>query len=344
MIWQALFEIFVILMLLLLNGFFAFAEIAVVSSSKVRLQQMAQQNHKAALALQLAKEPANFLSTVQVGITLVGILAGAFSGARLARKVAPLLAEVPLVSPYADVASFVLVVVIVTYCSLIIGELLPKDLALSNPERAASQVARSMTWLSRIVMPIVRFLSWSTAQLRKLLRLQIEKSPPVTEEEVKALVAEGAEAGIFEQREQRLVVQALELDDISLHGVLTPFAEIQWLNAQATTAQIRRQIVATDRTWFPLCDGKFERLLGVVQARETLLALADSRAEGAELEWQRLVRDPIFIPLTTTPVNLLDHFRSTTVHVAFVVDAEEQIVGIVTPFDVLEALVGALEP
>lgn len=338
---QTIFEIAVILLLILLNGVFAFSEIAVVSANKVRLRQMATDNPKAAKASELAENPTDFLSTVQVGITLVGILAGAFSGATLAEKFTPALE--PLLGTYADTITFVLVVAVVTYLSLIFGELLPKDIALSNPEQAATTVAPAMRMLSRTALPVVNILSWSTAQLRKLLNLQMVDSPPVTEEEMKALVSEGMEAGIFEPEEREIVVQALELDDVSLRRVLTHRTEIEYLNIDTPVDEIRQAIVDSDHTWFPICKEGLDQVLGVVRVRDILLTLEALPEEAVTVDFQPMLHPPLFVPLTATPVALLERFRNERIHVAFALDEYGGVEGIVTPFDILEALVGAIK-
>ncbi|MCB0061762.1 MAG: HlyC/CorC family transporter [Caldilineaceae bacterium] len=336
-----LLDIVIILLLVIVNGIFAFSELAVVSSNKVRLRQMAQSNGKAAQALQLAEEPTNFLSTVQVGITAVGILAGAFSGATLAEKIAPTLARVPFLDTYAEPVSFALVVVLVTYLSLIIGELLPKDIALSNPERAATAVAPIMHRLSTIALPIVKVLSWSTERLRRLLRIQVTESPPVTEEELKVLVAQGMEAGIFEPKEREMVVQALELDDITLRKLLTHRTEVEWLETTDSVAEIRETVMTTTHTWFPVCEGGLDHVVGVVETRDILVALAHPETP---LDLRTIAHEPLFVPITLTPVAVVERFRNTEIQVAFAVDEYGGVEGIVTPLDILEALVGKLDP
>ncbi len=343
-------ELLAIILLIILNGLFAFSEIAIVSAKKVRLQQLAKKRPGAAVALELAEDPTNFLSTVQVGITLIGILAGALSGATLATNVAIWLQPLPLIGPYAEIISFTLVVVLVAYLSLTLGELVPKAMALNNPEVGAAAVARPLRLVSRAAMPLVRVLSYSTSMLLKAFRLEQTEALPVTEEELKALVAEGARAGVFEPLERRLVEQALDLDDISLHPLLTHRVQVEWLDVADRRAEIRQTITDHDHTWFPLCDGGLDQVVGVVRARDVLLALADlpePRAGEQGTNMEELLRGiaypPLFIPLTAPPVKVLEMFRASHAHVAFAIDEYGGVEGIVTPFDVLEALVGKLE-
>jgi putative hemolysin len=207
-------DFLILLLLLVANGIFAMSEIAVVSARQVRLEPLARRGNRAAqAALRLIEAPTNFLSTVQIGITLIGILAGAISGATLAEKVAPYVARIPWLAPYSETFSLAVMVALVTYLSLVIGELVPKRLALNNPEGIAMRVAEPMRWLSLLALPLVRLLALSTEGLLRLLGVRPADEPPVTEEELKSLLRQGTEAGVFEQAEQQLVRQALDLDD-----------------------------------------------------------------------------------------------------------------------------------
>jgi putative hemolysin len=345
---QIVIELLAIILLIVLNGVFAFSEIAIVSAKKVRLQQLAKKRPGAAVALELAEDPTSFLSTVQVGITLIGILAGALSGATLAENGAIWLQPLPLIGPYAEIISFTLVVVLVAYLSLTLGELVPKAMALNNPEGGAATMARPLRLVARAARPLVRVLSYSTSTILKVLRLEQTEAPPVTEEELKALVAEGARAGVFEPMERRLVEQALDLDDISLHPLLTHRVQVEWLDVADQRAEIQQTITDHDYTWFPLCDGGLDQVVGVVRARDVLLALADlpepnEQVTNLEERLRGLAYPPLFIPLTAPPVKVLEMFRASHAHVAFAIDEYGGVEGIVTPFDVLEALVGELE-
>ncbi|MEZ4657456.1 MAG: hemolysin family protein [Caldilineaceae bacterium] len=302
----------ILLLLLSLNGLFALSEIAIVSAKKVRLQQLALEDARARRALRLAAEPTDFLSTVQIGITLIGILAGALSGATLSSELAVLLARLPFLAPYAEVSAFVLTVALVTYLSLVIGELIPKSIALSNPERFALRVAPFMHLLARVATPFVALLSWSTEWVLRLLRVQPSELPPVTEEELKFLLAEGANAGVFEPLEQQIVTQALELDDISLRPILTHRTRIHWLDVNDTVDALRQKVRAHDVDAFPLCQGRIDNVVGVVRTRDLLLALAEIRGTQATLDLMSIAQPPIFVPLSATPSNMLLQFRRPT--------------------------------
>lgn len=348
--FAALMDLIIIVLLIGLNGIFAFAEIAVVSAKKVRLQQLAKTENGAKVALELAEEPTAFLSTVQIGITLIGILAGALGGTTLAARMATWLEPLPVLGAYAETISFAVVVVFVTYLSLTVGELAPKALALNNPEQGAMIVARPLQLLSRIALPIVQILSYSTEKLLHLLGTDEGDAPPVTEEELKALAAEGAEAGVIEQREQHLVERALNLDDISLHSLVTHRTQVDWLDTQDSIETVRQIIAESTHSWFPLCNGSLDNVVGLVRARDALLLIerwtagteTDQGSTSFEEQLRATVCAPLFVPLTTSPVKVLELFRDHPSHIAFAVDEYGGVEGMVTSFDVLEALVGTL--
>jgi putative hemolysin len=264
-------ELLIILVLIILNGVFAMSEMAVVSARKVRLQQWADDGDaKARVALELAEEPTQLLSTVQIGITLIGILAGAFGGAAVAALFAEWLRSVPLLAPYSDAIGFGIVVVITTYLSLVIGELTPKRLALNNPERIAVMIARPMRLLSRLASPVVRLLSFSTDALLRLLGVRPSTDPPVTEEEIKVLIEQGTEAGVFAQAEQEMVGRVFRLADLRVGRVMTPRTKMVWLNADAPLEQNLRKIVASSFSAFPVGQGNPDAIRGVLQAKDVL--------------------------------------------------------------------------
>ncbi|MEZ4709844.1 MAG: hemolysin family protein [Caldilineaceae bacterium] len=334
-------ELMAILLLLSLNGLFALSEIAIVSAKRVRLQQLALEDARAHRALRLAAEPTDFLSTVQIGITLIGILAGALSGATLSSELALLLVRLPFMAPYAEVAAFVLTVALVTYLSLVIGELIPKSIALSNPERFAVRVAPAMDLLARVAAPFVVLLSWSTEWMLRLLHVQPSRLPPVTEEELKFLLAEGANAGVFEPLEQQIVTQALELDDISLRPILTHRTHIHWLDIGDSVEVLRHKVRTYDVDAFPICKGRIDNVVGVVRVRDLLLALEEITLTQAPLDLMSIAQPPIFVPLSATPSNMLLQFREQQAQMIFALDEYGGIEGMVTQEDILQILLSA---
>lgn len=331
-------ELLGIFLLLCLNGLFALSEIAVVSSNKTRLQQLAETNPRARQTLALANEPTAFLSTVQIGITTVGILAGALSGATLSQELAVLLSAWGWPATSAEVVSFGAVVVLVTFLSLLIGELIPKSIALSNPERFAIAVTPLMIFLSWAASPLVNRLSSITEKMLWLLRVPSTPQLPVTEEEIKVLLAEGARAGVFEPMERDIVTQALQLDDISLRPVLTHRTQVHWIDVEDDAETIREKVVAHAHNAFPLCEGGVDQLVGVLRTWEVLIALEDCAEERRELDLMAIARAPVIVPLTVAPASLLSHFQEPSTEMIFAADEYGGIEGIVTPADLLYAL------
>ncbi|MCA9972140.1 MAG: HlyC/CorC family transporter [Anaerolineales bacterium] len=330
-------EILFILFLMLLNGVFAMSEIAIVSSRRVRLQQQAQQGSRGAhTALELAEEPNRFLATVQVGITLVGIFAGAYGGATLAQELAPLLVDVPLIGRYSSGISLVLVVSGVTYLSVLIGELVPKRLALQNPERIATLVAGPMQLLSRLATPIVRLMSVSTDAVLRLLRVPQTVDTAVSEEEIRVMVRESAQAGVIEEAERDIVEQVFRFGDKRLEALMTPRTEIVWLDINEPEADVRRTIEESTHTRFIVCDGELDQVVGIVHAK-TLLARS---LAGAPLDLNAAMQEPLYLPQTMLALNALERFKQTGAHLALLVDEFGGIEGLVTLINILEALVG----
>lgn len=334
---NVLFEVLVIFILLLANGVFAMAEIAVVSSKKARLRRLSEAgNTSAKVALDLAESPNRFLSTVQVGITLVGILAGAFGGATLAEKAAGPIGDISALAPYADKIAFVLVVVLITYFSLLLGELVPKRLGLSNPERVAMALAKPMNWLSRSAGPLVSFLSGSTEALLRLLRFQPNKELPVSEDEVRVLMQEGLRAGAFNKVESQIVHSALELDQLPVREIMTPRPKVIWLNQNDTHDQIWHKIVVSGHSHFPVYEGSRDHTVGIVSVK----AIYANLAAGVGVRLKDLMISPIVVPETQTVLQLVETFKQSGLHIALVTDEFGTLVGLVTLNDVMEAIVG----
>jgi putative hemolysin len=330
-------EILVILLLIIVNGVFAMSEIAIVSARKVRLQQWANEgNTKARVALELANAPNHLLSTVQVGITLIGILAGAFGGATLAEKLAALLRRVSVPAPYSQAISLGIVVLSITYLSLIIGELVPKRVALNNPERIATTMAAPMQALSAIAAPVVHLLSASTEMVLRVLGIRPSSEPLVTEEEIKVLIEQGTEAGTFEVAEQDMVQRVFRLGDRRVNGLMTPRLEIVWLDLDDSPEENQRKMTGSIHARFPVCQGSLDTVLGIVQVIDLL---APSLA-GQPIDLTASLQPPLFVPENMLALKVLELFKQSGTHTALVVDEYGVIQGLVTLNDILEAIVG----
>ncbi|MBD2508897.1 MULTISPECIES: hemolysin family protein [unclassified Nostoc] len=331
------FEILIILVLIIANGVFSMSEMAIVSARKVRLQQLANQGDaKARVALTLAESPNHFLSTVQVGISLIGILTGAFGGATIANRLAVYVKLVPLLAPYSEPISFGIVVLIITYLSLIVGELVPKRLALNNPERIASIVAIPMQALAAIASPVVFLLSASTDLILRVLGITASTEPQVTEEEIKILIEQGTEAGTFEEAEQDMVERVFRLGDRPVSYLMTPRPDIVWLDLEDTAEENRQKMVESAYSRYPVCQAGLDNVLGVIPVTD-LLARS---FRGEALDLTVGLRQPVFVPESTRGLKVLELFKQTITHMALVVDEYGVIQGLVTLNDIMSEIVG----
>lgn len=329
-------EIAVVVALTVLNGVFAMSETALVSSRRARLRQRAEEGGAGArAALGLARDPNRFLSTVQIGISLIGVLAGAFGGAALAGPLAEALRAVPAVAPYADTLAFAVVVGAITYLSLIVGELVPKRLALGAPEAVASLVARPMNLLSVLASPVVWFLGASTNLVLRLLRISPAAEAPVSEQEVEILLEEGARAGVFEAEESDLARRALALDETPARELMTPRTRVVWLDADASPEEHRRVVAGSRRSWFPVARGGLDDVLGIASAKD-----AWTRPDEAGPALLDSLRSPAILPEGAPASRALAAFKRSGLPFVQLVDERGYFEGIVTPADVLEALVG----
>ena len=327
-----IFEILILFVLITANGIFSMSEMAIISSRKVRLQQMANQGDaKAKAALELAEAPNRFLSTVQVGITLIGILTGAFGGATIADKLALYVEMIPALAPYSRAIAFGMIVLTITYLSLIVGELVPKRLALNNPERIAASVAIPMRVLAAGAYPVVHLLSASTDLVLRILGIGPSTEPQVTEEEIKVLIEQGTEAGTFEEAEQDMVQRVFRLGDRPVNALMTPRPDIVWLDLEDSAEQNRHKMMDSSHSRFPVCQGGLDNVLGVMHVTD-LLARTLS---GQPLDLTISLRQPVFVPESTRGLKILELFKQTGIHVALVVDEYGVIQGLVTLNDVL---------
>jgi len=332
-----IFEIVFILVLILLNGILAMAEFAVVSAKKIRLQQRAEGGDtKAAAALELAHEPTHFLSTIQIGITLVGILAGAFGGATVAEELAAYLTEFPLLAPYSGILGITIVVVVITYLTLIFGELVPKHLALNNAETIASSVAQPMRLLSVIASPLVFILSRSTEAVLWVMRVKESKEPPVTEEEIKIMLEEGTEAGVFEKAEMSMVEGVFDLGDRRVESLMTHRSDVIALDLNDPVSDNLQKMTRSGRSNFPVYEGDLDHIVGMVSVKDVLARMV----EGGSPDIRAAVTKPLFAPEAISILKLLELFKGTGLHIALVTDEYGGIQGVISLHDILEAIVG----
>lgn len=333
------FEILIIFVLLLANGVFAMAEIAIVSSRKARLKSLADEGDpRARAALALAQQPTNFLSTVQIGITLVGILAGAFGGATLSEKLSAQVATIPALAPYSGFIGIFVVVGAITYFSLIIGELVPKRVALSNPEGRAMLVAKPMTGLAALAAPVVWFLTVSTNVVLKVFGLGKDVEAPPSEEEISNLIEQGTTAGVFHKAERAMVEGVLRLDERSVTEIMTRRTKIVWLNVADPEEENWRKIVTSGHSHFPVYEGTRDNVVGMVSVK----SLWANAAAGVPNNIRNHLTPPLFVPQTVHAVQLLESFKKIGKHLALVTDEFGSVQGLVTLIDVMEAIVGDL--
>lgn len=332
-----LIEILVIFLLLVLNGVFSMTEIALVSARKVRLQQRAEEGDRSARdALDLAENPNRLLSTIQIGITLIGVLTGALGGATLAGRLSVVLGRIPWLAPYAGGVSVSIVVILTTYFSLVIGELIPKRLAMNDPEKISLAIARPMRTLSRLTAPLVSLLSASTEAGLRLLGVRPSEEPPVTEEEIKVLMEQGTQVGVFEVAEQDMVESVFRLGERYIDAIMTPRTEIEWLDLDEPYEDLLRQVLESHHTRFPVASGSLDNVIGILQARDLLI----HHTEEGQADIQELMVPPLFVPDSMAALKVLEMFKSSGVHVALVIDEYGGLLGMVTLYDILTAIVG----
>ncbi len=330
-------EIILALLLILLNGVFSLSELALVSVRRARLMVLERKGVAGATAaLRLAEDPQRFLPTVQVGMTLIGILTGTIGGARLAARLEPLLDRVTVLQPLAGELSLLIVVLATTYLTLVIGELVPKQLALRQPEVVAARIARPLRVLSQVVSPFVWVLGLSTSVVLRLFGKDRPRSQTVTEEELKALLAEGAQAGVLETGEREMIERLLRLADKPVRAIMTPRNEIAFIDRTHPRRDIVQSLKGAPHSRFVVCEGSVDNVVGVIQAKDIL----DRLLGGGDLSVTATLRQPMVVPDTISALDALERLKSDPLGLALVMDEYGSFEGVVTAADVLEAIVG----
>lgn len=335
--YETIFYIILIIVLIIFNGYLSMAELAIVSCRKGKLHQLVNQGNKhAQIVLELLDDSSEFLSTIQIGITLIGILTGAFGGATLAEPLAEFIG--PSI-PYIGIISLLIVVIITTYLSLIIGELAPKRIGLNAPEKVSLKVARSMQILTRICKPFAVLLSKSSDAFIKMIGIKSNVDNAVTEEEIELMIEEGMVEGNIEKEEKDIIKRVFKLDDQKVDRIMTPRSEIVWVDLEDTQEENRKKIIESKRSIFPVASGELDDFIGVVQAKDILRELFKQKNN---INIEKIIRDPLVVPENLESLDLLKKFKENDeyVHMSLVVDEFGSLVGLITLNDLLEGIVG----
>jgi putative hemolysin len=327
-------EIFILLGLIILNGLFAMSEISLVSARRSRLEHLADEGHKnAKIALKLVEKPEIFLSTVQVGITLVAILTGLYSGEKFGKDLQPILERIDYLKPYAASLSTTLVVICVTFLSILLGELMPKRLALLRSEKIALASAPFMALLSRVTFPVIWILNLITDFVFRLFKVQKTQLSVVTEEEIKMLVSESAESGEIDETEQQIIERVFHLGDRSITSLMTHRSDIVWLPINGNISDLLDQLTPVSHSVYPLCDKNIDGIKGILQLKDIILADRSTPLKS-------FMREALFVPDNNSAYQIMEKFKQTKIHSAFIVDEYGTLQGMITLNDILEAIVG----
>ena len=315
------------------------SEISLISARKVRLQQMSKDGIRSAqVALDISENPNKFLSTVQIGITLIGILSGALGGASISSKLSVIFNEVTWLQPYSEILSVTIVVLLTTYFSLVIGELIPKRLGLNSPEKIASAVAMPMKAISWLTSPIVKLLSASTDIGLKILGVEKSRDPIITEEEIKVLMKQGTQSGIFESAEEDMVTGIFRLGGRYIDSIMTPRTEIEWIDLEEPIEMILEQVIQSNHSRFPVATGELDNVQGMLLGKDLL----SQSLNGAIPSIPDLIQSPLFVPDSTSALKALDLIKEAGAHAALVIDEFSGVLGMVTLYDVLKSIVGSI--
>jgi len=326
--------------LLVLNAILAMAEVALISARKARLQnEINKGDTRASIALKLVENPNQFLSVIQIGITTIDLLTGALTGATLGIWINSQLDKIPILQPYSEIISLVVGVLPITYLSLVLGELVPKRLAMRDPEGISSSIARPMRFLTKFFSPLVRFLSFSTESVLRVFGVESSEEPPVTEEEIQLLIDQGTQAGIFEESEQDMVEGVFSLGDQRVYSVMTPRTDIVWLDIDDTMEEIRTKIVENDLSRFPVRQGTLDVILGIVKARDLLVPSLG----GEPIRLKELLKPAFFVPETMFASKALEILKEKGTDILLVIDEFGGLQGLLTINDIIEEIVGEME-
>lgn len=333
-------EILIILAIILVNAIFVLSEMAIASSRKARLQERVNDgDRRAATALKLIENPNLFLATVQIGITLIGVFLGAVGGARFAEPLSRVLETVPALAPYADPIALGIVVIAITFVSMVLGELVPKRIALHNPERIASTLAGPMTIVSRLFKPFVWLLGRITDFVLKIMGIRPGNEPPVTEEEIQLLIDQGTQAGVFEEAEHDMVEGVFSLADQRVYSLMTPRPDIVWMDVEDTVEEIRAKLEQSIFSRFPVRQGSLDAIIGIVKARDLLVQSLNNEP----IVLKNLLKPAFFVPETMYASKALEIFKEKGTDMLLVIDEFGALQGLLTINDILEEIVGAME-